>query len=349
MIMEEVEIAKRRNLVSGIAYILVAVLGFIFTIGDFLQTGFEQSGVILNVVFEILIGLCGVYLLLLKKRDLTGLTLIMFSMLFSFYTFTGGVRFSAITFALLWFFILFPIFIMTTKEPKATTYFCVLFPYGIGAIGYAISSGPSIMAVVMHFIFSALALITGIQYIVEKIQTKNALKLRADEEMEFTKTGPCLGAYVLSVVCLVSAAAINSGLWTSDLFNNLSFACGICMIIFSAIIYYFCRLKWRTVMGVLTGASILCYSVGLSFDSVEGLNFFVISGILFLLVTAFSVILDHKVLPAISTLLIGICLLMFGLGFSHPTLSTVLLTIAGIVGLYISLLFLNRRIKLPMF
>lgn len=102
-------------------------------------------------------------------------------------------------------------------------------------------------------------------------------------------------------------------------------------------------------MGVLTGASILCYSVGLSFDSVEGLNFFVISGILFLLVTAFSVILDHKVLPAISTLLIGICLLMFGLGFSHPTLSTVLLTIAGIVGLYISLLFLNRRIKLPMF
>ncbi len=347
--MDESEIAKRRNLVSGIAYILVAALGFIFTLGDFLQTGFEQSGVILNVMFEIMIGLCGLYLLLLKKRDLTGLTLIMFSMLFSFYTFIGGVRFSAITFALLWFFILFPIFIMTTKEPKATTYFCVLFPYGIGAIGYVLSSGPSIMAVVMHFIFSALALFTGIQYIVEKIQTKNALKLRADEEMEFTKAGPCLGAYVLSAVCIVSAAAIHSGLWNTDLFNNISFACGTCTIIFSAVIYYFCRLKWRAVMGILTGASIICYSAGLSIESVEGLNFFVISGIMFLLVTAFSVVLDHKVLPAISTLLIGVCLLMFGFGFSNPALSTVLLTIAGIVGLYITLLFMNRRLKLPMF
>jgi len=347
--MDDVEKTKRRNLVSGIAYILVAALGFIFTLGDYMQTGYGQNGVILNVIFEILIGLCGLYLLLLKKRDLTGLTLIMFSMLFSFYTFTGGVRYSAITFALLWFFILFPIFIMTTKEQKATTYFCVLFPYGIGAIGYAISSGPSIVAVVMHFLFSALALLTGIQYIVEKIQTKNALKLRSDEEMDFTKTGPCLGAYVLSVTCLVSAAAIHSGLWTSDLFNSLSFTCGICMIIFCIITYYFCRLKWRTVMGILTGISIICYSVGLSFESVEGLNFFMISGILFLLVTVFSIVLDHKILPALSTMLLGICLLMFGLGLSHPALSTILLSIAGIIGLYITLIFMNKKLKLPMF
>jgi len=338
--MDEIAKTKYRNRISALAYLLLAILGGLFTASAILDAQFNP---ILMIIIESLIGTAGIILLVLKKRDLSAIVFLMFATLFAYYTITGGVRFSPVTSVLCWLFILFPLIILTTREKKATTYFCVFLPYGIGAIVYGYFNGVTVINVIMHIIFTLIALMTAILYVNEKLQKPFALKLRSDEDVQFTRSGPGLGYYLLAVFCIIAAVAILMDLFISDIFYTTSITCGISLIIVSCLLAIFARQQISSLLVLLAGLGILFIPFeNILFDD-GGAIFCTITGILFIIFTVISIILKKRILIAVMFILIGLFFLITGIGIVLPILNSVLFGLAGIIGIYLTFTVMKKK------
>lgn len=338
--MDETAKTRGRNVISAIAYILLAILGGVFTISTVLDGAFIP---VTMIALEVLVGIAGIALLILKKRDLTAIVFLMFATLFAYYTATGGVRFSTVTAVLCWLFILFPIILLTTKEKKASSYFCVLLPYGIGAIAFAYLGGASIVTIILHIIFSLIALFTGILYLAEKAKLPLALKLRSDENVEFTRAGPCLAFYLLAVFAIVAAVSAIMQTGTAVTFTSLSLACGISLAAIAVILAVFARMRIGALLVFIAGVVIALAPVAGTLFPDKGTLFFIIAGIVFIIL-AICALFRKRVFSATAMfILIGVTYLLAGCGIQAPVLYTVLWGIAGLIGVYLTLALLKKK------
>jgi len=337
--MDETAKYKARNIVSAIAYFLLAQLAAFFVIGDLIEGGFVPWVLYL---IEALVAGAGIVLLVLKKRDVTALVFLMFGSLFAFYTATGGVRFSTLTFVLCWFFILIPLLFTFTKEKKVLTYFCIFLPYGFGAIfyGYLGEGNPVVLGI--HIFEGCYALFLGLLYLLEKVKIHLALKLRSDESLPFTRIGPVFGLYLLSVFCIVGPVAILTGATGSDNLLRISVVCGVCLLVTAVLLWIFTRQRIGAVMMLLAGIAIplVTFSdIGTTSGSVP---IFII-GIIFLVAASAAMIRKRWVLVSLMFLFIGVVYLLLGLGLVVLILNAVFLFLAGLIGIYLTLAILAKR------
>lgn len=337
--MDETAKYKARNIVSAIAYFLLALLAGLFVSADLVEGEFVAWVLYL---IEGLVACAGIVLLVLKKRDVTALAFLMFGSLFAFYTATGGVRFSTLTFVICWFFILIPLLFTFTKEKKAVTYFCIFLPYGFGAIFYGYMGEGNAVILAIHIFEGCYALLLGLLYLLERVKIHLALKIRADEAIPFTRCGPVFGLYLLSVFCIVAPVAILTGSTGSGNILRISLVCGVCLALTAVLLWIFARQRVGAVLMMLAGIAIplvVFSDIGTTTGSVP---LFVI-GVMFLGAAAGALIRKKWVMVSLMFQFIGVVYLLIGLGVVVQPLNAVLLFIAGLIGIYLTLAILAKR------
>jgi len=338
--MDEITKISFRNNISAFAYLLLALLGVMFTIGGATNTAFNP---IMGLLIEVLVGASGIFLLILRKRDLTALCMLMFSMLFGYYTVTGGVINSVIVPVLLWFFIIFGLIMLGTKEKKKTSYFCVFFPYGIGAIAISIFGSPTLITLIMHGFFAAIALLYAIIYASEKVHLPLAKKLRVDEEIQFKKIGPVLGYYLFAVLCILTLFYQLNGIMTVDVYNAIFITGGIILIISGIINAIFSQQQFTPLMFIIMGISSILVPL-------TGVVMFFVAGGIFLVLSLVALLQKQSlILPAIMLLITGVYYLLMGFELSHPAIYIVLCGLSGLIALYLSFALLFEKKPLPIF
>lgn len=337
--MDEPAKYKTRNIVSAIAYFLLAQLACFFVIGDFIEGEFVAWVLYL---IEALIACAGIMLLILKKRDVTALVFLIFASLFAFYTATGGVRFSTLTFVLCWFFILIPLLLLFTKEKKVSTYFCIFLPYGFGAIFYGFLGEGNPVILGIHIFEGCYALFLGLLYVLEKVKIHLALKLRSDESLPFSRIGPVFGLYLLSVFCIVAPVAILTGATGSDNILRISAVCGVCLIMTAVILWIFTQQRIGAFLMLLAGIAIPIVTF-CDIGTTSGSAPLFIIGILFLAAASTAMIRKRWVLVSLMFVFIGVVYLLIGLGIVVPALNAVLQFLAGLIGIYLTLAILAKR------
>jgi len=338
--MDELTKNSVRNSVSAGAYLLLAITGIFFVIVGLTTAQFNMY---LMLVVQALIATAGIILLVLKKRNLTAFCFLMFALLFSYYTFTGGVLASIVVPILLFLFIVFALFLLGTNESKKLTYFCVFLPYGIGAIGIAIFGNITVLSVIFHILFALVALFYAIVFASEKINLPLSKKLKSDETIEFRKIGPALGYYLFAVPCVIGVVSLISGLVDKGTFGNILLACGIVLIIAGIINGIFSQQKFTSVMFIIMGISLLLIPLC-------GDVFFYVAGGLFILLFVLALLQKESlVLPALMLLFAGAHFLILGFGISLAIFGIILSGLAGLLALYIAFALMFEKKALPLF
>jgi len=336
------ELAKNtfRNNISAGAYLLLAIMGICFVISGLTDITFNMY---LMLIVQALIATAGILLLVLKKRDLTGFCFLMFALMFSYYTFTGGVLASIVVPVLLFLFILFAIFLLGTNETKKTSYFCVFLPYGIGAIGIAINGYVTVISVIFHSIFALLALFYAIVFSSEKIKLPLSKKLKSDETIEFRRIGPALGYYLFAIPCVISVVSLISGLVDKGTFGNILLACGVVLIIAGIINAVFSQQRFTPIMFILMGISLLLIPLC-------GEIFYYVSGGIFILLFILALLQKESlVLPGLMLLFAGALFLILGFGISLSIFGIILAGLAGLIAFYIAFALMFEKKSLPLF
>jgi len=338
--MDELTKNTVRNNISAGAYLLLAITGISFTIVS--QTG-ASFNMYLMLILQVLVGTAGIILLVLKKRDLTALCFLMFALLFSYYTVTGGVLSSKIVPIVLCIFILFAFFLLGTKEAKKTSYFCVFLPYGIGAIGVAIFGYVSIVSVIFHIFFALVALFYAIIFATERFNLPLSKKLKSDESIEFTRIGPVLGYYLFATLSVIAVISLITNLVDTGTFNALLIACGVVLAISGIINAIFSQQKFTPVMFILMGISVVLVPLG-------GDIFYYVAGGIFILLFILALLQkESMVLPALMLLFTGALFLILGFGLSLTIFGIVLTGLSGLIALYIAFALLFEKKSLPLF
>ena len=338
--MDELTKNSMRNTISAAAYLLIAIMGITFTIVGL--TGVEANMYVVLFV-EILLGAAGLTLLILKKRDLTALCFMMFALMFGYYTVTGGLLVSVIVPVMLFLFILFGILLLATNEPKKKTYFCVFFPYGIGAIGIALFGHLTVISVIMHFLFALIALLYAVVFASEKIRLPLAKILKSDEAIEFRKVGPVLGYYSFAILCVIAAVNFITGLVDEETFKSILLVCGVVLAIAGIINAVFAQQKFMPLMFILMGIS-------LALIAVSGSVFYYVAGGVFILLFILALLQKESlILPAAMLILSGALFLIMGFGISSPVFGVILAGLSGLLALYVTFALLNERKPVPLF
>ncbi|HJJ54706.1 MAG TPA: hypothetical protein O0X50_01310 [Methanocorpusculum sp.] len=331
--MDEIEKTNLRNTVSAIAYFLLAIIALLFIMACLNYAPF--SYLLLGIIAS-LVGICGIVLLILHKRDLTAMVLLMFAMLFGYYTISGGILDSDITAVLLIFFILFAILLLASKAKKAKCYFCVFLPYGIGAIGPAFFSS-LIITIIMHIIFGLVALMYGIMFVSERFKKPVALLLRSDEPVSFAKIGSVLGYFLFAIPFAIFGVQILVGLTTMDTMYSLLMLCGIYLVIIGIIIAVFGDRHFAPLLFSLMGVSCLLVPF-------LGSSLFYISGGIFIILGICALIQKVRyVLPAILLLVSGALYVVLGTGAAVPVLWIILTFASALIAIFVSFRILRQQ------
>ena len=338
--MDELTKYSMRNNLSAVAYLLLAIMGISFTIVGL--TGVTPN-IHLVLFIEILIGAAGLTLLILKKRDLTALCFLMFALMFGYYTVTGGLLRSIIVPVMLFLFILFGIFLLATKEPKKTTYFCIFFPYGIGAICIALFRHLTIISAIMHILFSLIALLYAIIFASEKIHLPLAKNLKSDEAIEFRKVGPVLGYYPFAIFCVITAVNFITGLVDGETFKSILLVCGIVLTMAGIINAIFAQQKFMPLMFILMGIAIALIPLG-------GSVFYFVAGGVFILLFILALLQkESRLLPAAMLILSGALFFIMGFGLFAPVFGVILAGLTGLLAFYITFALLDEKKPVPLF
>ncbi|HJJ47862.1 MAG TPA: hypothetical protein O0X39_02550 [Methanocorpusculum sp.] len=337
---DEIMMAKRRNGVTAVAYFLLAVLAAFFTIGAACNL---PPVPVLLLGFEILVGICGIILLILEKRDLTATVMLMFALLFGYYTVTGGVIYSVGTPVILIFFIICAVMMLLTGEKKASTYFCVFLPYGIGAVGIAVSGQISIVTLIMHTLFGIVALLYAVMLLMPGAKMKMAATLQSDENFSFKKSASVLGYVVLMVP--LGVIAVSSVITLAELadIRAMLVVAAVSMALSGFLLYYFSKDSYKAAFyllcAVIFGA---CALINTSLLIVPGACLIFI-GILFLLLK------DGRILHFLLLALPGVLIILHHFGLQTPALSLLLAGIPCLTAVYLALTYFCQKKQLPRF
>jgi len=338
--MDELAKNRFRNNISAGTYLLLGLMGIFFVINGLTVSNFNMF---LMLIVQALIATGGIILLVLRKRDLTAFCFLMFALLFSYYTFTGGVLVSIIVPILLFLFILFALFLLGTNEPKKTSYFCVFLPYGIGAIGIAIFGNLTVLSVIFHLIFALLALFFALVFASEKIKIPLSKKLKADETVEFGRIGPALGYYLFAVPCVISVVSLIIGMVSKGIFSSILFGCGVVLIIAGVINGIFSQQKFASIMFIVMGVSVL-------FIPLCGEVFYYVAGGMFIFLFILSLLQKESgILLGLMLLFGGAFFLVMGFGLSLAIFGIILAGLAGLLALYIAFALMFEKKSLPLF
>jgi len=338
--MDELAKNRFRNNISAGTYLLLGLMGIFFVINGLT---IAQFNIFLMLIIQALIATGGIILLVLRKRDLTAFCFLMFALLFSYYTFTGGLLVSIVVPILLFLFILFAIFLLGTNEAKKTSYFCVFLPYGIGAIGIAIFGYITVLSVIFHLIFALLALFYAFVFASEKIKIPLSKKLKSDETIEFGRIGPALGYYLFAVPCVLSVVSLITGMVDKGTFSNILFGCGVVLIIAGVINGIFSHQKFTPIMFIVMGVSVL-------FIPLCGEVFYYVAGGMFIFLFILALLQrESVVLPGLMLLFGGAFFLVMGFGLSLAIFGIILAGLAGLLALYITFALMFEKKSLPLF
>ncbi|HJJ30940.1 MAG TPA: hypothetical protein O0X97_01675 [Methanocorpusculum sp.] len=338
--MNEAKCTVLRNSVSGLAYLFLATLAALFIIADLSAV---RLTLIPAVVLEVLIGICGIILLGLKKRDLTGIVMILFAMLFGYYTVTGGVLYSIATPVILVFFILIACILLLTKEKKAQSYFCVFLPYGIGAVTIACGASDSIFTIILHIIFGLVALIYSLLFLAPKANNKLALKLKSDEEFSFSESGPVIGYALLMIPGAIYAVSILTGFADVETLQTLLLLCGILLVIAGILLAVFSKQYRKSILFAVMGL----FSAAAAFGG--GVMYYITGGVLILLGILALFQKKAKILNFLILMPAGILAILLGFSINNLIINLILITIITLVSLYMTVVYFCRKKELPQF
>ncbi|HJJ36520.1 MAG TPA: hypothetical protein O0X27_05035 [Methanocorpusculum sp.] len=333
--MDETGKDQLRNQVSAIAYFLLALIAGLFVIAC---TGYAPFNHVLLGVLATFVGICGIILLILHKRDLTALVMLMFAMLFGYYTISGGVLNSDITAVLLFFFIIFALLLLATGSKKGKCYFCVFLPYGIGALGPAFFSS-LVVTIIMHCVFGFVALLYGIMFVAPRIKAPLAQILRSEEPISFSRIGAVLGYFLFAIPVAILGVQEILGMTLTDMgtIASLLMLCGFYLVVAGIIIAIFGDRHFAPLLFSLMGVSCLLVPfLGSSLYYVSG-GIFIILGICALIQKV------NYVLPAILLLVSGALYIVLGTGLSLPVLVIVLSFASALLAVIISFLILHQQ------
>ncbi|HJJ29122.1 MAG TPA: DMT family transporter [Methanocorpusculum sp.] len=346
-----------RNYVTSFGFILMATVYvlILFGINDMFHGVLSMDAAYASmtvpaVIIGLLLLLCGVVLLGLRKRVLSAVTFIFSSAGYFIYAFEGTSYFLTPLISI--FSIVIAFIFMTSTSPKKYVYALIHVLWGIvGFLGLFNIMGltPVVAVTVVLMIVTASMLIYfAVACAAQKIHLPLTKFLTTDDDMEFSRTGPVLGYLFMGAYIFIWVVYNFTGeeLLSSQVTYAMCFILSLMLMLIGILAFSIGRMRFTPLLFLGAGTAFLLDLF------VNGSMHYVVA-LLLLIIGIFAVFRKNsRLLPS---------LLLIGFGFSRFLMNSVdtspdliyvvsLINIACLLlALYLAFGVFAEKPKLPMF
>ncbi|HJJ47478.1 MAG TPA: DMT family transporter [Methanocorpusculum sp.] len=351
------EAAKQhaRNYFTAFGFVIMALPHIILILSEFgYAGGKEQSFALMNFTADylaqmapgIFLLICGIILLILRKRTLIGCMFLFNAGILTIYLFYSEDTVMAVGCGI--FYLIFALILLTSKEKQkyllaAVNIFCAA---GLVSRFFGADAEVHIIYVILQIIAVLFLLYLAVASSAERMNFLLRDYIVCDCETPFSRTGTMVG-FLYAAVLMSSWLLQDLGLFVTGSFVFVNLAGFICigMLIITGILLLFiggCRMMPVLLLGM---------ALGFLMDIGYTATLPVVISILFLFLGVFAVMRQSpQLLSAIFCISCAFNLLLYYVGVLYPEVQLVMLLLDGIgliIALYMALADFSEKPKLP--
>lgn len=303
--MDELQKAAMRNYCTAAGFFIIAAQFLIRILASFFGQDYllVVTPVMKGIVPAIIVGLVAVsvILIILKKRDLTVMTFLLFVLHYGFIYVALGSR-TAGSIIIAMFSMIIAVMIITSKSKSKYPIFIIPALLGISLLFAPIIGTDSVLLIGIRLLITVICFYYAFACFSERVNLPFSEFIRADSEMNFRASGSALGYIMFGITSAALAIfEISDGaLLSASSCSAISECCGILMFILGILLFASEKMQYTPVLFILAG--ILIYmSRYISGILILG------TGIMFIFIGLFSVLRkDARILPVFMMIAFGI-------------------------------------------
>ena len=346
--MDEIQKTEARNYLMAGGLLLFAIITLLMNLGTIqaISMTSQIGGVMLLII--------GIILLVLRKRDIAGITLIIFGVGAA----VGGFASNMLsTFGLIWVYaivavvsLMWGIILLFSKDKQKWIFAVISIIFGLGGL-FAFLPDMAVAETIRHI--RSISVIVIAAYFAfaagfERISLPGRSLITADETTDFKQSGSSVG-YALFAGIAVAYVLLYLGVFSSqgmiDAVHAASFGLGVMLVLIGILLFAIGKMRFTPVMFILVGIA-------------EMLSWFSSGAMMYALGAVVVITGIFAMLRKESRILPGLMLIIYGASFFisawvggtaiAPVASVILNIIPAAIAVYLAVATLSQR-KIPLF